>query len=145
MSGVPAHLDKIVWNDSLVIGVPVIDEQHALLCSLANRLLDHPEARAQHEFVVDIITELGKFLILHFKTEEMMMRQLGVPADEYEHHVRAHNQIIDEYADLNMAAAHVGHHTSLEIFNLVKQWVGDHFHCSDAKIRNYLPAPSAAG
>jgi len=143
MSKDASNFPKMIWNDSLAIGLPAIDEQHMLLCSLANRLLDHPEALAKDELVVDILTDLGKFLILHFQTEEAMMRQLGMPQEEYEQHVRAHNMIIDEYADLNLAAARGKHHTAAEIFAMVKQWVGDHLHTSDANIRNYVPAPSS--
>lgn len=144
MSKDASNSPKIVWNDSLAVGLPAIDEQHMLLCSLANRLLDHPEAFARDELVVDILTDLGKFLILHFQTEEAMMRKLGMPQEEYDQHVRAHNIIIDEYADLNLAAARGKHHTAAEIFTIVKQWVGDHLHTSDANIRNYVPAPSSA-
>lgn len=130
----------MIWNDSLAIGLPAIDEQHALLCSLANRLLDYPGRLARDEVIVDILTDLGKFLILHFRTEEAMMRQLGVPEDEYEQHVHAHNMIIEEYADLNMAASRGRQHTAAEVFSLVKQWVGDHLQNSDARIRNYVSA-----
>ncbi len=132
---------RIVWDDSYAIGIPAIDEQHALLCSLANRLLDQPEALAHDEHVVDILTDLGKFLILHFQTEEALMRQIkGMPADELDRHIQAHNRIIDEYASLNLAAAQWKQHTARDIFRQVKEWVGDHFHTSDAKIRDYLTA-----
>lgn len=135
--------DKLVWQDSLTIGMPVIDEQHILLFQLANRLLDRPDALIHDELVVDILTDLGKFLILHFQTEEAMMRKLGMPQDEYAQHMHAHNVIIDEYAELNLAAARDRHHTAAEIFTQVRQWVSDHLHTSDAKLRNYLPAPSS--
>lgn len=140
MSKDASNSPKIVWNDSLAVGLPAIDEQHMLLCSLANRLLDHPEALAKDELVVDILTDLGKFLILHFQTEEAMMRTLGVPNDEYEHHVKAHNFIIDEYAELNLAIAHGRHHTAAEIFTLVRTWLHDHFHGNDLRLRDYAPA-----
>lgn len=143
MSHLPTP-DKLVWKESLNIGMPVIDEQHILLFQLANRLLNRPDALARDELVVDILTDLGKFLILHFQTEEAMMHRLGMPQDEYEQHVRAHNLIIDEYAELNLAAAHGRHHTAAEIFEQVKRWIGDHLHTSDANIRNYVPAPSLA-
>lgn len=143
MSKDASNFPKMIWSDSLEIGLPAIDAQHMLLCSLANRLLDHPEALAKDELVVDILTDLGKFLILHFQTEEAMMRQLGMPQEEYEQHVRAHNMIIDEYAELNLAAARGRHLTAAEIFAMVKQWIGDHLHTSDANIRNYVPAPSS--
>lgn len=142
MSAAPFIPDKIVWNDTLRLGVPEIDAQHALLFGMMNRLLDHPEALARDELVVDILTDLGKFLILHFQTEEAMMNQSGMPREEYEQHVRAHNAIIHEYAELNLAAAHGKHHTAAEIFAMVKQWVSDHLHSDDAKIRDYVPAPS---
>ncbi|MEW6292844.1 MAG: hemerythrin family protein [Pseudomonadota bacterium] len=142
MSAAPFTPGKLVWNDSLKLGVPEIDEQHALLFGMMNRLLDHPESLAYDELIVDILTDLGKFLILHFQTEEAMMRKLGMPPEEYEQHVHAHNIIIDEYAELNLAAARGKHHTAAEIFAMVKQWVSDHLHASDAKIRNYVPVPS---
>lgn len=135
---------KLIWNDSLATGFPAVDEQHVLLCSLANRLLDHPGALVRDELVVDILTDLGKFLILHFQTEEAMMRGLGIPREEYEQHVRAHNQIIDEYAELNLAAARGKHHTATQIFSIVKQWIWDHLHTGDASIRNYVSASSSA-
>jgi hemerythrin-like metal-binding protein len=129
----------MVWNDAFTLGLPAIDEQHALLFTMANRLLDHPDALSREEKVVDILTDLGKFLILHFQTEEAMMRQLGVPAAEFERHARAHNLIIDEYAELNLAVAHGRHHTATEIFAQVRTWLHDHLHSDDIKLRDYLP------
>jgi hemerythrin-like metal-binding protein len=142
MSADPSTPGKIVWNDVLKLGAPELDEQHALLLGMMNRLLDHPEALARDELIVDILTDLGGFLILHFQTEEAMMRRLGMPPEEYAQHVHTHNIILDEYAELNLAVARGKHHTAAEIFAMVKQWVGDHFHSTDAQIRHYLPAPS---
>lgn len=131
---------KMVWNHALAVDMSAIDAQHALLYALANRLLDHPEALARDELVVDILTDLGRFLILHFKTEEALMKELGMPKAEIEKHMHAHNVIIDQYADLNLAAARGKHHTAAEIFGLVKQWVGNHLEADDLQLRNYLPA-----
>lgn len=133
----------MVWNASLAIGIPAIDEQHALLCRLANRLLDHPDAPAHDEQVVDVLTDLGRFLMLHFQTEEEYMRRLGMPADEIASHHQAHNQIIDQYADLNLAATQGKSHTATEIFRLVRRWVSDHLDLDDLKIRDYVPGAGA--
>lgn len=128
------------WNDSFALGLPAIDEQHELLFKMANRLLDHSEAFGHDEKVVDILTDLGGFFILHFQTEEEMMRKLGVPSDEYERHVKAHNLIIDEYAELNLAVACGRHHTAADIFELVRTWLHDHLHSNDLPLRDYVPA-----
>lgn len=130
---------QLVWNASLAIGIPAIDEQHALLCRLANRLLDHPDAPAHDERVVDILTDLGRFLMLHFQAEEEYMRRLGMPADEISSHHQAHNLIIDQYADLNLAATQGQTHTATEIFRLVRRWVSEHLDKDDLKIRDYVP------
>lgn len=131
---------RIVWDDAFAIGISAIDEQHELLCALAKRLLDQPEAMAHDEHVVDILTELGRLLIVHFHTEETLMRQIaGMPANELEGHIQAHDRIIDQYASLNLAAMQ-RQHTAHDVFRQVKEWVSDHYHSSDVKIRNYLTA-----
>jgi hemerythrin len=136
---------KMVWTPALEIGIPIIDEQHVTLCELANRLLDYPGALARDELIVDILSDLGKFLILHFKTEEALMKKLGMPKDEIEKHKQAHNTIVAEYADLNLDAVRGVHHTAAEIFGQVKLWVGDHLETVDLQIRNYVPATTEAG
>ncbi len=129
---------RIVWNDSFAIGIPTIDEQHELLFALANRLVDQPAAMAHDEHVVDILTDLGKSLILHFQYEEALMRELdGMPADELERHVQAHDQIIHQYANLNLAVMQ-RLLTAEDVFHQVTDWVSDHLHSSDVNIRNYL-------
>jgi hemerythrin-like metal-binding protein len=126
-------------DEDMLIGIPVIDAQHSLLFRLANRLLDHPAASARDEPIVDILTELGKSLILHFQTEEAVMRQLGVPADEIEQHAESHVRIIDQYTDLNLAAVQGNHHTAAEIYAKVCDWIHTHFSEEDRLIRRYVP------
>jgi hemerythrin-like metal-binding protein len=137
----PPHPQPLVWNSSAAIGITAIDDQHARLCHLANRLLDHPDAPGHDEHVVDILTDLGRFLMLHFQTEEEHMQRLGMPADEIASHRQAHNRIIDQYAELNLAAVRGQTHTATEIFRLVRHWVSDHLDMDDLQIRAYTPNP----
>jgi hemerythrin len=119
------------------VGIPVIDEQHEVLVKLVYRLLERPAVLANNELVVDVLTDLGKFLILHFKTEEELMRQLHLPAEEYEAHVRAHGEILDQYAELNMAIAEGKRHTAGAIFEMTHQWLGAHLHRFDLRLADY--------
>lgn len=125
------------------VGIPVIDEQHEMLCKLVGRLLEHPEALGNNVLVVDVLTDLGKFLILHFKTEEEFMRQLDLPAEEFEAHLRAHSEILDQYAELNMAIAQGKRHTAGDIFEMTRQWLAGHQHRFDLRLADY--AKSAGG
>lgn len=119
------------------VGIQVIDDQHDALCRLTSRLLEHPEALANNVVVVDVLTDLGKFLILHFKTEEGYMRQLNLPAEEIEAHVRAHSEILEQYAELNMAIAEGKRHTANEVFELTRDWLEAHLHEFDKRLADY--------
>lgn len=120
------------------VGIPVIDQQHAALSQLAARLLEHPEALTNNVQVVDVLTDLGKFLILHFQTEEALMRQLDLPVAEIEAHVRAHSEILDQYAELNMAIAEGKRHTAGDVFEMTRQWLVGHMHSFDMRLADYV-------
>lgn len=129
---------RLVWDDSLKLGDPVVDEQHAALFSISNRLLDHPGATTQAEVIVDILSEIGKFLILHFETEEALMRKNGMPSEQFEQHCDAHRRIIEQYAELNLAATYGKHRSSREVFGLIREWLVDHLHDYDLDLKKYL-------
>jgi hemerythrin-like metal-binding protein len=128
------------WDEAFALGLPAIDREHRELTALANRLHEHPEATCRDEVVVDILTALGKFLVVHFRNEEAIMRQLGMPEDMVDEHVRAHNRILDQYADLNIAAAGGDAYRAADIFVHVMEWVGRHMVDYDLRIKAYLPA-----
>lgn len=128
----------MVWDENCRLGDPVVDEQHILLCSIANRLLDHPQTTLQHEAVSEIVSELGRFLLLHFDTEEALMRRIGMPEEEYLKHHEAHLRIVEQYAHLNLEAMQGRHHTATDLFAQFRQWVVDHLHLDDLKLRDYI-------
>lgn len=128
------------WDEAFALGLKAIDDEHRELTALANRLHERPEATSRDEAVVDILTALGKFLVVHFRNEEAIMWQLGMPEDLVAEHVRAHNRILDQYADLNIAAAGGDAYRAADIFVHVMEWVGRHMVDYDLRIKAYLPA-----
>jgi hemerythrin len=128
------------WNATFDIGQAAIDDQHHQLVELANRLLERPEATMHDEAVVDILTALGKALDQHFRSEELIMRQLGMPEAQLAEHVRAHNRILDQYAELNISAASGESYRAADVFVQVIDWVGHHMVDYDLAIKAYLPA-----
>lgn len=128
------------WDAAFDLGQATIDAQHRQLVELANRLLERPNATMHDEAVVDILTKLGKSLADHFRSEEIIMRQLGMPAERLAEHVRAHNRILDQYAELNIAAAGGTPYRAADVFVQVVDWVGHHMVEYDLDIKAYLPA-----
>jgi len=128
------------WDAAFAIGLSAIDDQHRDLVELANRLLEHPEATMRDEAVVDILTALGRALDKHFRSEELIMRQLGMPARRLDAHVRDHDRILDQYAELNIAAASGAPYRAADVYAQVVDWVGHHMVEHDLDIKAYLPA-----
>jgi hemerythrin-like metal-binding protein len=128
------------WDAAFDIGHPAIDDQHRQLVELANRLLEHPEATMHDEAVVDILTKLGNSLDEHFRSEEAIMGRFGMPATLLAEHVRAHNRILDQYAEFNIAAAAGASYRAADIYAKVLDWVGHHMVEHDLLIKDYLPA-----
>lgn len=135
-----AAVRPLQWDSRYDIGLSAIDDQHRHLVALANRLLERPGATMRDERVVDILTALGAALVSHFRSEEAIMGQLGMPEEQIAEHVRAHNRILDQYAEFNIAAAAGAPYCAADVFVRVIDWVGRHMIEHDLVIRNYLPA-----
>jgi hemerythrin len=76
---------EIVWDDSLSVGINLIDEQHKMLIK---RLDDLSQAVCSNQAVGEILKTLD-FLVeytdYHFSTEEKHMNELQYPGFEYHH------------------------------------------------------------
>lgn len=115
----------------ILLGIAPLDAQHNQLDRLLQRLLEWPGAAASDEHVVDILSLLGQQLIDHFEAEERHMHAQGMAPHEIERHRIAHNQILDQYAQLNLDTVQGRPRTAAEIGERVKVWVRDHLHTFD--------------
>jgi len=74
----PAALHPALWDESLTLGLPAIDEQHKAIAAICEKLMKNPDESAHSEYSVDCLIDLGKILALHFEVEEAHMQQLGI-------------------------------------------------------------------
>jgi hemerythrin-like metal-binding protein len=128
------------WEHAIHLGLPGVDNEHRALIALANRLRENPRASLREEAVVDLLTALGHALVTHFNHEEAIMRQIGMPLALLDAHIVAHNRILDQYADLNIAAAAGTAYRAVDVYTLVMDWVGRHMVDHDLCIKDYFPA-----
>ena len=70
----------LVWNDSLMTGVPDIDEQHRILV----HSLTEARAKLADETSPDVLEaitqDLLAYALYHFETEEALMHETGYTA-----------------------------------------------------------------
>lgn len=72
-------ITKIEWNDSYLLGVPEIDQQHKHLIAIANELYDvatGDESVYETKMPV-ILKKLTDYTVYHFSMEEPLQKKIG--------------------------------------------------------------------
>ena len=127
-------------DPSMLIGVPSIDREHHALVSQLNRLIDDARADTGSAAFSEVLSQLGRQINAHFDSEEGVLRSCGMPIDEVAEHIQAHNEIIDQYATLNLDLMQGRQISRAGVLLMIKGWIVDHLLQYDTKIRKYFPA-----
>jgi len=131
---VPSDLDS-----SLLIGVPLIDEEHYELISQLDSLDNNCDAEPQTEFFSEILSQLGQKISAHFDHEEEIFKSFGPPPEVMRSHILAHNEILNQYTELNLGLMAGKVISRSDVLRMIKRWVVDHVLTFDLEIRNYIP------
>lgn len=86
----------IEWQESLSVGVPVIDDDHKALIALLNQYLEAIESKKLLE-ILSIFRALEKYTHEHFAREEDLMAQCGYP--KLKEHIKGHEAMCDTLHD----------------------------------------------
>lgn len=116
------------------IGIRIVDTQHDGLFDAFARL----KRSHSGEAVSDALSLLDDLIRQHFHTEEIVMRDLGLPEAMYQAHVEAHQRILEELADLHWRSMFGDAWTIDEVVSLVAGWVVDHLAEFDLALRPFV-------
>ena len=123
------------FEDSHLVGVHEIDEQHRNLAYLVNRLNDGLKHNESAESIQLMLDELLVATVHHFETESRFMTEYHYP-EQLQHE--------DEHARLVNEAQHFKEQFSqgreLLILQSIKDWLLGHMAYSDKRLAAYLPA-----
>ena len=131
---VPVSADAwLSWNDSLSVGIDVIDEHHRYLIDLTNEL--HAAVTGGHgsKAVGRTLRALERYTHVHFREEERLMRQYGFPrlAEHRSQHELFCIKIAGFWEEIKVSPLTLGHETAL----FLKQWLVHHVTVEDARLR----------
>jgi len=82
----------IEWNESLSVGVKIIDEQHRKYVAALNLLHDAVQQNKDADVVEHVLNELQQYVTVHFNTEERFMKMYNYP--DIEKHKSEHLEAI---------------------------------------------------
>lgn len=123
---------------SLMTGVASIDAEHGTLIDSLRRLHLAPAGETRSESFLEVISQLGQQLIQHFDNEEKIIRTCDMPVTEVDEHILAHNEILEQYAQLQDDLMSGRHLAQAEILEMIQHWIMTHVVAYDLKIRDRL-------
>jgi len=135
-----SQTDWVRWEDSLSVGIDVIDEHHRYLFDLTNDLFEVVSGKRGASEVARVMKALGQYAQVHFRAEERMMEHygyLGIGVQQHQHadFARRLGMFYDELHYNPLTA-------QFEVLIYLRNWLLHHIVHEDAKLRALVTAES---
>jgi hemerythrin len=131
-----AIMEKIIWNESLSVGVAEIDRQHKQLVDILNQLLGMDGVTVDSETISDTLTRMTDYADYHFKSEEGFMQKYAYP--DYATHRREHIAFMRKTAELAMGTMVYRKTVPTDMLEYLKTWLVEHILVSDMKYKQFF-------
>jgi hemerythrin len=131
-------MKKMQWNETLSVGVGLIDEQHKMLIRRLNDMagaIEESKGPSEIARTLDFLIEYADF---HFSTEEKHMKALSYP--ELEEHMAKHEEFKTTLANLERDFREDGatHLLADSIDTFLVNWLVKHISGVDVKFGAFL-------
>ena len=125
------------WEEEL-LGIPVIDRQHANLIRITNNLhLVHRKgAGNSSRRFISAAHEAVDYVKFHFSTEEKLMKLMEYP--DYSGHKKEHEEFTKEILSRCERFQSEEHHLSREFAGFMNVWVKNHISVFDRNFTEYF-------
>ncbi|HCL82259.1 MAG TPA: hemerythrin [Nitrospiraceae bacterium] len=130
----------IVWNEKFSVNVKEIDEQHKKLFNMINDLDDAINAHRTTQVLSKTLDDMINYTVTHFGIEENYMKDSDYP--EFPEHKKAHDEFTFKVKRLQKDFAAGREVFSLDVMNILKDWLSNHILFMD---RKYMPFLSNKG
>jgi len=123
-------VSELVWNAAYDSGVEEIDLQHRYFLALINRLSSELASCADTNYRQRLLSELAKYAIFHFVSEENMMIKFAYP--DADRHRMLHIELIDQLSSRMQAK------TYEPLFEFLVGWFIQHTTTEDRLIGEFV-------
>lgn len=130
--------EPIVWNASLVTGVPVIDEQHQILVNMLNDANVRLGAGAGRDAVEGIVRELISYALYHFDTEEELMVEEGYGDEDRDRHFAEHRSFSARVSEVQQQLAQGRVISRDDLLGFLNAWLVNHIQKTDQQLGHFL-------
>ena len=131
-------MSKIEWNDSLSIGVDLIDEQHKMLIQKLSDLSEAYDMGREHNKIMQTLEFMIDYTDYHFSAEEKLMADNDYPGldhqkEQHEEFKVILDHIVEDFEEEGPTKALA---TSINVF--LHNWLVNHIKGVDLKLSQFL-------
>ena len=121
------------WNDSFLIGIEELDQEHKILIDDINRLHEELVMNDEKSEIEECLGDIYTRMQAHFALEEHVMKEHGYKY--YDEHKREHEELLDNYTEYMVQFLNdSGVSSDKSIEESLKHWVITHIVTSDKKM-----------
>jgi hemerythrin-like metal-binding protein len=126
------------WDDSYLVGVELIDEQHKKLFDRINDLIKANKENKGKSKIVDTLEFLADYTIKHFSDEQELQQKYEYP--HYETHKGLHDDFVQEIKDFkaDFEAGNINTARMMKFNKRITQWLVDHVKGIDQKLGEHI-------
>lgn len=121
------------WDESLSVGIDVIDEHHRYLIDLINDLHEVVAGKRGAREVARVVKALDAYAKVHFRSEEQMMKHCEYSGlERQKQHHQAFEEKIQEFYEELHANPLVA---QFDVLAYMRNWLVNHIKVEDAQLR----------
>lgn len=125
------------WNDSYLVGIEEIDNQHKELLSLIAKLFEGSRFKKDLEEIKSYTNNLIEYASCHFDYEGIIMKEYNYA--EIKGHTLEHTEIINKLKEYyNGLSLYDADDYASELMILLKNWFVNHLTLTDKKLYEFL-------
>jgi len=126
----------IKWNKFYAVNIKELDDQHKKLIDLINQMYSAMKAGKGKEALSTVLTELVRYTVYHFETEERILLQYGYA--EYEAHKGMHDDLTRRTNELKNQLDRGNNLIMMDVMLFLSNWLNIHILEVDKKYGPYL-------
>ena len=126
------------WNDSLITGVTLIDDEHRKLIAFIDKLIDSMKKGKNNEEISLVLNNTINYAKEHLRDEENLLERHAYPGINA--HKRQHAQFTMQVNELVKEFTITGVNASLtaKLNKTLAEWLVSHIGAEDKKIGEYI-------
>lgn len=129
-------MNEFVFDESLRLGIKVLDEQHGRFIGYINDTWEALERGDGCEEFLHILNQLLDYALEHFSCEEALMREHGYP--DYEAHKQRHSDTAGELFDFDLRLLANDRQESEAFLRFLTDWLQHHIKVVDVELAAFL-------